>query len=129
MREPFQQAQPCPPCTSRPRSTYKFCSPTRAALMAGRVPGHGIWETNPGFANEVGVDLKLELMPALLQRAGYYTAHIGKCVLVLSAQYSDTSAVVLIAEMYFFSAAATRLVGRTERDNGLTILQQHRAKR
>ena len=48
--------------------------------MAGRIPGHGTWETNPKFTEPLGVDLSLELMPAMLARGGYYTAHIGKYV-------------------------------------------------
>ena len=46
--------------------------------MSGRVPGHGVWETNPSFTGEEGVDLSLTLMPAMLKKAGYYTAHVGK---------------------------------------------------
>jgi arylsulfatase A-like enzyme len=46
--------------------------------MSGRVPGHGAWETNPSFTGQVGLDLSLELMPAMLKKAGYFTAHVGK---------------------------------------------------
>lgn len=57
---------------------YKFCSPSRAAFLTGRVPGHGIWEVNPNDLAEVGVNLKATMLPAMLKRAGYKTHQIGK---------------------------------------------------
>ncbi|WP_245802927.1 sulfatase-like hydrolase/transferase [Cyclobacterium lianum] len=57
------------------------CAPTRAALMSGRypdqvgVPGliRSIPDNNWGFLNP-----GTQLMPAMLKRANYHTAHIGK---------------------------------------------------
>ncbi|MEX0881918.1 MAG: sulfatase-like hydrolase/transferase, partial [Cyclobacteriaceae bacterium] len=57
------------------------CAPTRASLMSGRYPDHvgvpGLVRSNPD--NNWGyLDPNTELMPAMLNKAGYHTAHIGK---------------------------------------------------
>lgn len=58
---------------------YKFCAPSRASFLTGRVPGHGIWEQNPSDTAKVGVNLKAKMISALLkQHANYSTHQIGK---------------------------------------------------
>jgi arylsulfatase A-like enzyme len=57
------------------------CSPTRAALLTGRYQDHvgvpGVIRTHP--QNSWGyLDTKAQLLPALLKKAGYHTAIIGK---------------------------------------------------
>lgn len=57
------------------------CSPTRASLMTGRYPDHvgvpGLIRQDPGD-NWGFLDPKAILLPAVLKKAGYQTAHIGK---------------------------------------------------
>lgn len=58
---------------------FSSCGPSRAALMTGRVPGHGVWdETRYGATRADGVDLNMTMMPKMLKSAGYSTHHIGK---------------------------------------------------
>lgn len=57
---------------------YKFCSPTRASFLTGRIPGHGIWEKNPPATSAIGVNQDIKMLPAMLKPAGYKTAQIGK---------------------------------------------------
>ncbi|MFO7826814.1 MAG: sulfatase-like hydrolase/transferase [Cyclobacterium sp.] len=57
------------------------CAPTRASLMSGRYPDHvgvpGLIRSTPD--NNWGyLDPASLLMPAMLKRADYHTAHIGK---------------------------------------------------
>ena len=57
---------------------YKFCSPTRASFLTGRIAGHGIQETNLGFVSEVACNGNLTMIGAKMKQAGYVTAQIGK---------------------------------------------------
>ena len=57
---------------------YKFCSPTRSALMSGRISYHVNEEngnaTSPGF----GVPLNMTMISErLVQDAGYVASQIG----------------------------------------------------
>lgn len=58
--------------------TYKFCSPTRASFLTGRLPGHGIQNTNLGMTAASGCNIKLTMIGAKLQQAGYSTHQVGK---------------------------------------------------
>eukprot|EP00756_Hemistasia_phaeocysticola_P067441 Hpha_TRINITY_DN9971_c0_g1::TRINITY_DN9971_c0_g1_i1::g.140641::m.140641 len=60
--------------------TYRFCSPSRSALLSGRLPyRHAATDTNlapidaPG-----GLDLSYSTLGAKLQELGYVTHHVGK---------------------------------------------------
>ena len=58
--------------------TFRYCSPTRSALMSGRFPLH-VNQGNPRcVGTKGGVDLRMALLPEKLKRAGYATAIIGK---------------------------------------------------
>lgn len=57
------------------------CAPTRASLMSGRYPDQvgvpGLVRSTPN--NNWGyLDPKTQLLPAMLKKGGYHTAHIGK---------------------------------------------------
>ncbi|WP_339925605.1 sulfatase-like hydrolase/transferase [uncultured Cyclobacterium sp.] len=57
------------------------CAPTRASLMSGRYPDHvgvpGLVRSKP--ANNWGyLNPETILLPAMLKKGGYHTAHIGK---------------------------------------------------
>ncbi len=57
------------------------CAPTRASLLSGRYPDYvgvpGLIRQHP--ENSWGyLDPKTVLLPAMLKKAGYHTAHIGK---------------------------------------------------
>ena len=58
---------------------YKVCSPTRSALLSGRLPLH-VNQNNE--ANDIesrsGIDIRMTLLPAKLKQAGYATAMTGK---------------------------------------------------
>ena len=47
-------------------------------LLTGRIPGHGIQESNLGMTSKVGNNIHLTMIPAKLKQAGYRTALIGK---------------------------------------------------
>eukprot|EP01065_Artemidia_motanka_P022262 TRINITY_DN2647_c0_g3_i1.p1 TRINITY_DN2647_c0_g3~~TRINITY_DN2647_c0_g3_i1.p1 ORF type:complete len:557 (+),score=189.37 TRINITY_DN2647_c0_g3_i1:53-1723(+) len=57
---------------------FRFCSPSRASLFTGRVPGHGIWELNPGQTAPIGINHNMTFIPGMLKKAGYVTHQIGK---------------------------------------------------
>ena len=52
--------------------TYKYCSPTRSALMSGRLPYH-VNQNNKcnDEASTSGIDLRMKLLPQKLKTAGY----------------------------------------------------------
>eukprot|EP00040_Diaphanoeca_grandis_P042901 m.266368 g.266368 ORF g.266368 m.266368 type:complete len:678 (+) comp66964_c0_seq1:198-2231(+) len=57
---------------------YKFCSPTRASFLTGRIPGHGVQEVNLGFTQPIGCNLNLTMIGAKMKSANYTTAQVGK---------------------------------------------------
>ena len=58
--------------------TFRYCSPSRSALMSGRFPLH-VNQGNPRCVGPPGgVDLRMTLLPAKLQTQGYKTAAVGK---------------------------------------------------
>eukprot|EP01047_Picozoa_sp_COSAG01_P102911 COSAG01_NODE_32439_length_581_cov_1.066390_1_plen_158_part_01 len=49
---------------------FKYCSPTRAALLSGRLPYHAHqWNLDPGRPG--GTNLAFTLMPAMIKKFGY----------------------------------------------------------
>lgn len=57
---------------------YQVCAPSRASLLTGRWPGHGISELNPSGALALGINLNMTLLPSKLKKANYATHQIGK---------------------------------------------------
>jgi hypothetical protein len=57
---------------------YKFCSPTRAAALSGRLPYHVNQQNPVDITSDGGVDLRMTLLPQRLRAAGYRTAAVGK---------------------------------------------------
>ena len=57
---------------------FRFCSPSRASFLSGRLPLH-VSESNPDTIDSPGgADLRMTLLPQKLRLAGYYTALLGK---------------------------------------------------
>ena len=56
---------------------YRYCSPSRASLLTGRIPAH-VHERNPGLGTPGCTNLNYTMLPALLEKAGYHSYHVGK---------------------------------------------------
>ena len=71
--------------------TYRFCSPSRSALLSGRLPIH-VNELNPRtIDSKGGIDLRMTLLPSKLKRAGYFTATVGSARPHASACFSHAA--------------------------------------
>ena len=57
---------------------YRYCGPSRASLLTGRLPGHGIAESMFSHATPNGYNANLTMLPAKLKAQGYATHAIGK---------------------------------------------------
>jgi len=57
---------------------YRYCGPSRASLLTGRLPGHGISEGMFSPAQPYGYNANLTMLPAKLKTAGYKAIAIGK---------------------------------------------------
>jgi len=58
--------------------SYPLCCPSRATLLTGQYAhNHGVRGNNPPHGGAGALDAR-ETLPVWLQRAGYYTAHVGK---------------------------------------------------
>ena len=65
--------------TVRAADVYKYCSPTRSALMSGRIPAHVNQNNlNNDIEAPSGVDLRFTMLPQKLKLAGYTTSFVGK---------------------------------------------------
>ena len=57
---------------------YKYCSPTRSSILSGRLPYHVNEQNRAIWQAGGGVDLRMDILPAKLQRAGFTTHQLGK---------------------------------------------------
>jgi arylsulfatase A-like enzyme len=89
---------------------YRFCSPTRSALMSGRLPFHVNQNNNAKWGwTEAAVKPSMKMLPEKLQEAGYYTVHAGKWHLGLARQaftpvgrgFNESLAMLMGSEQHF----------------------------
>jgi len=57
---------------------YKFCSPSRAAFISGRLPMHVNQENSATEQPFSGIPANMTTFPEKLQKSGYRTAQVGK---------------------------------------------------
>lgn len=58
--------------------TWKFCSPSRSALLSGRHPIHVNIHNDGAWAPEFGIPENMTLLPRKLAAFGYKSHHLGK---------------------------------------------------
>ena len=63
---------------SRRLYTYKFCSPSRSALLTGRLPMHVNLHNLPLYVPRAGIPLGMTTIAEKLKQAGYATHAVGK---------------------------------------------------
>ena len=57
---------------------YKYCSPSRSALLSGRLPIHVNVQNHDPWSPGGGVSANMTILPEVLRRVGWRCYHVGK---------------------------------------------------